>query len=129
MTEPQGALHWRPLLMATRSSGPSPPEWMRTCEPSLADGARAHVLEVQKKRSSFLPTFGVTRTEDKDKGKDDAVLRVTTPPLEPEPILVEFKDKRKHKGDESKSDQFKWAILYENQRGYVVSPSPSSSTQ
>lgn len=113
--------------MTASSSGPSPPEWMRTCEPSLADGAKVHVREVQKKRSSFLPTLGTIRKQDKGKGKVEAVLTRSSPEIES--VFVELADKRKHKEDGSESDQFRWAILYENQRGYVVTPCSSSSAR
>jgi hypothetical protein len=102
-------------------SGPSPPEWMRTCESSLAEGARAHVQEIQKKRSSHFSIFPIPRKEGKGKDKGKAVP--TTSPQVTEPILIEFRDKRRNREHEGKSDKFKWAFVYENQRGYVVIPS------
>lgn len=107
-------------------AGPSPPEWMRPSESSLADGARAHILQIQKKRSSFLATFDIARKEDESKGKgkdkNQSLVPLMTPPPDTEPAVVEFEDKRKYKEDKGQIDQFKWAILYENQRGYVLAP-------
>ncbi|KAF8509801.1 hypothetical protein JB92DRAFT_2943863 [Gautieria morchelliformis] len=101
-------------------SGPSPPEWMRACESSLADGARAHVREIQEKRSSHFSIFSIPRPKE-GKGKSDKSKAV--PPASPqvtEPILVEFRDKRRNREDEGKSDKFKWAFVYENQRGITM---------
>ena len=100
----------------------SPPEWMRTCESSLADGARAHVLEIQKKRSFHFSIFSIARKEEKNNGQDKGKAVLSTPPAETESLLVQFIDKRRNREEEGHSDQFKWAFLYENQRGYVLVP-------
>lgn len=99
---------------------PGAPDWMRTCESSLADGARTHVLEIQKKRSSYFSIFSIARKVENRKDKDTGKDGPSTPPPEPEPIQVEFRDERRRREDETQSDQFRWAFLYENQRGYVL---------
>jgi hypothetical protein len=93
---------------------PHPPEWMHPDESSFADGARKHVQEIHKKRSSF---FSASVSPHKDKGKGKA--RAPASSTDTDPILVEFRDKRKNKSEEGKTDQFRWAILFENQRGHV----------
>ena len=88
---------------------------MHPDESFLADGAKKRAQEIHKKRS-FRVSISVLPSKDTVKRSNS---QVPAPTLETEPVLVEFRDKRKNKNDEVKLDQFRWATLYENQRGYV----------
>jgi len=90
---------------------------MHPDESSLADGARKHAQEIHKKGSFRISVF-----TSKHKGKRKAsISQLCSPTSDTETLAVpvEFRDKRKNKDDQGKLDQFRWATLYENQRGHV----------
>ncbi|KAF8516146.1 hypothetical protein BU17DRAFT_92978 [Hysterangium stoloniferum] len=100
---------------------PEPPEWMQPSEPELADGARKRVQGIVKRKASRFSLLSMnckrSRTDFKE-GKDKGTARVMPSATENDTLSVEFNDKRNIEESVGQVDLFRWAIVYENQRGY-----------
>jgi len=106
------------------SSNSEPPEWMQPSEAALADGARKHVQEIVKKKSSRFSLSinhkSSPNSKDLKEGRDKGTARVMPSATGNDILTVEFNDKRNTDEVVGQVDQFRWAIVYENQRGWTI---------
>ncbi|KIJ27196.1 hypothetical protein M422DRAFT_71733 [Sphaerobolus stellatus SS14] len=112
-----------------------PPEWMRVGDGdgTEVEGAKKHVEQVLRARRKWY-RFLMCGARDEDfeegssKAKDTEVApEVTTfsvpgatPAREDGPVDIDFGDGRGTVDELGKEDVYRWAILYENQRGLTI---------
>ncbi|GJJ09692.1 hypothetical protein Clacol_003916 [Clathrus columnatus] len=106
------------------------PKWIPLEDNDLAEEARKHIRKNLKKKTPWFPcraggwTDLKARQDSTEAAAFDRVSEVQAQLTIGDSLNIEFGDNRTNKNSECTSDQTKWVILYENQRGFMLFSTP-----